>query len=93
MNTVSKAVLKMLADYKGDNVENYTSFEHVSGYSVVDTSGHGYLVIDSQTNGYSEAISIARKSNFSYILDGGIVALEEDVDATEFLNIMTAVQA
>lgn len=86
---VSKAIIKMLAEYKGENASD-CSARTLKGYGFIDTAGHGYLVIDSQTNGYSEAIAIARSSNFSYILDGGIVALEEDIDAFQFLNTVSA---
>lgn len=76
----------ILARYRGDDVKDYT-VEKVKGFTFIDTAGHGYLVLGSDDNGYSDAIEIARKSNYSYILDGGLVFLEEDCDATEFLKL------
>lgn len=80
------SVLTILANYKGENVENYST-EKVKGYLFIDTAGHGYLVLGSDDNGYSDAVEIARNSNYSYILDGGLVYLEEDVDAPAFLAL------
>ena len=77
---------RILANYRGDNVRDYST-ENYRGYTFIDTAGHGYLSLGSADNGYSEAIRIARSSNCSYILDGGLVYLEEDCDATEFLKL------
>lgn len=77
---------KILADYRGDNVTEYRS-EDYKGYTFIDTAGHGYLVLSSEDNGYSDALQIARLSNYSFILDGGLVYLEEDCDAPEFLKL------
>lgn len=77
----------ILANYKGEDVTDYRS-EQFKGYTFINTAGHGYLCIGSTENGYSEALRIARASNYSYILDGGLVYLEEDCDATEFLELM-----
>lgn len=74
----------MLANYRGDNLDDY-SVSDVKGYVFIDTGGHGYLCLGSADNGYSDALAIARKSNYSYLLDT-LVFLEEDCDATEFLN-------
>lgn len=76
----------ILARYRGDNVNDYTTTK-VRDFVFIDTSGHGYLCLGSDDNGYSDALEIARKSNYSYILDGGLVFLEEDCDATEFLKL------
>ncbi len=81
------SISTILANYKGEDVNDYF-VEEYKGYKFIDTAGHGYLCIGSDENGYSEAINIARKSNYSFILDGGLVYLEEDCDATEFLEIM-----
>jgi hypothetical protein len=77
---------KELARIKGDNVAEY-SVSHIKGFTFVTTPGHGYLALGSCDNGYSDAIDIARASNYSYIADGGIVLLEEDCDATKFLRL------
>ena len=77
----------ILANYKGEDVRDY-NVEQFKGYNFINTAGHGYLCIGSDEDGYSDAIAIARKSNFSYILDGGLVYLEEDCDASEFLKLM-----
>jgi hypothetical protein len=82
-------ILRALADYKGEDIADYTT-EHFKGYLFINTAGHGYLAVGSDENGYSRAYAIARNSNYSYILDGGIVYLEEDCDAPEFLKNMTA---
>lgn len=76
----------ILANYRGDNVEDYTTSK-IRDFVFIDTAGHGYLCLGSDDNGYSDAIEIARKSNYSFILDGGLVFLEEDCDATKFLNL------
>jgi len=76
----------ILADYRGDAVSYYT-VRKIKGYTFIDTGGHGYLVLGSDDNGYSDAIAIARASNYSYILDGGLVYLEEDEDAEKFLKL------
>jgi hypothetical protein len=79
------SVMTMLATERGDNVNDYTKRD-IKGYTFIDTAGHGYLCLGSDDNGYSDALEIARASNYSYILDGGLVFLEEDCDATKFLN-------
>lgn len=76
----------ILANYRGDNVEDYT-LRKIRDFTFIDTGGHGYLCLGSDDNGYSDAIELARMSNYSYILDGGLVYLEEDVDATKFLAL------
>ena len=76
---------KILADYRGDNVQDYST-SNIKGYVFIDTAGHGYLCLGSADNGYSEALAIARSSNYSFVLDGGIVYLEEDCDAPKFLK-------
>ena len=78
-------VTTILANYKDENAVDYST-EQFKGYTFVNTPGHGYLVIGSDENGYSDACKIARNSNYSLILDGGLVYLEEDIDATEFLK-------
>ena len=83
------SVLSILANYRDEDERGYTT-EQYKGYTFINTPGHGYLVIGSDENGYSDAIAIARKSNYSYILDGGLVYLEEDCDAPEFLKVMGA---
>jgi hypothetical protein len=75
----------ILADYRGDNVTDYT-VRKIKDFTFIDTDGHGYLVLGSDDNGYSDAAQIARGSNYSWILDGGLVFLEEDEDATKFLK-------
>jgi hypothetical protein len=77
--------VNILAKYKDENRNDYTT-ENVKGYTFINTAGHGYLCLCSTDNGYSDAIEIARKSNFSYILEGGLVYLEKDCDANEFLS-------
>lgn len=83
------AIFKILADYKGEDANDYT-WDEVKGYKFIDTAGHGYLVIGSDENGYSNAYTIARNSNYSYILENGLVYLEEDCDATAFLKGLEA---
>jgi hypothetical protein len=77
----------ILANYRGEDINDYSTTK-VNDYVKIDTGGHGYLCLGSTDNGYSEALRIARASNYSYILDGGLVYLEEDCDATEFLKLM-----
>jgi hypothetical protein len=76
----------ILANFRGDNVKHYTT-RKINGFTFIDTGGHGYLCLGSTDNGYSDAIEMARMSNYSYILDGGLVYLEEDEDATKFLKL------
>lgn len=73
----------MLANYRGDNVNDYTT-RKIRDYVFIDTAGHGYLCLGSTDNGYSEALEIARSSNYSYLIDT-LVYLEEDEDASKFL--------
>lgn len=82
MNAVQK-----LAEYRGEDERDCTT-ERVGEdqFLFISTPSHGYLCLGSDDNGYSEAIAIARESNYSYILEGGLVYLEEDVDAPKFLN-------
>lgn len=77
-------IINILANYKQQDPNDYR-LDRVDGYTFVDTAGHGYLVLGSDDNGYSLSLDIARKSNFSYILDT-LVYLEEDCDAPEFLK-------
>lgn len=74
----------ILATYKEEDVNDYST-EDYKGYLFISTAGHGYLCVRSVDNGYSDALRIARNSNYSYILDGGLVFLEEDNDLAEFL--------
>lgn len=76
----------ILANVRGDNAEDY-SISNIKGFTFISTPSHGYLVLGSDDNGYSDALEIARKSNYSYILDGGLAFLEEDCDATEFMAL------
>lgn len=80
------SVLTILADEKQQDARDYT-IDKVRGYTFIDTCGHGYLCLGSDDNGYSDAIEIARKSNYSYVLEGGLVYLEEDCDAPAFLKL------
>lgn len=80
------SVMTILANYRDENANHY-QLETIRGYTFIDTASHGYLVLGSDDNGYSEALNIARNSNYSYILDGGLVYLEEDVDANQFLQM------
>ncbi len=75
----------MLANYRGDNADDYTT-RNIRGYVFIDTAGHGYLCLGSTDNGYSDALAIARSSNYSYLIDT-LVYLEEDVDASKFLAL------
>ena len=85
------SILTILANYKDEDVKDYTT-EKISvngdNYTFINTAGHGYLAIGSDENGYSDACEIARASNYSFILDGGIVYLEEDCDAPKLLEIL-----
>lgn len=83
------SIKTILARYKDEDVNDY-SVENYRGYTFINTAGHGYLCIGSDENGYSDALKIARNSNYSYILDGGLVYLEEDCDAPAFLKGVTA---
>lgn len=80
-------ILTILANYRGDDVRDYNTEQH-KGYTFINTAGHGYLVLGSDDNGYSDGLAIARSSNYSFVLDGGLVYLEEDVDASDFLKVM-----
>lgn len=77
--------LKQLAEERQEDHADYT-IDRVRGYAFVDTCGHGYLAIASEDNGYSDALAIARRSNYSYLING-IALLEEDCDANEFLKL------
>ncbi len=79
------SVLTILASERSENAEDYQT-ETVRGYTWISTPGHGYLCLGSDDNGYSDALAIARRSNYSFILSGGLVFLEEDCDAREFLK-------
>ena len=82
MNSVQK-----LAGYRGeDPLDCTTELIGEDQFLFIHTPSHGYLCLGSDDNGYSEAIEIARASNYSYILDGGLVYLEEDCDAPKFLS-------
>jgi hypothetical protein len=81
------SAVKLIAEYRGENPsECFTERVGDDNFLFISTPSHGYLCLGSDDNGYSEAIEIARKSNYSYVLDGGLVFLEEDCDASEFLN-------
>ena len=80
------SAITVLANYRDEVASDcYTS--DIRGFTFICTPSHGYLVLDSSDNGYSDAIEIARLSNYSYILDGGLVYLEEDCDANQFLAL------
>lgn len=81
------SAITILATAKGQNPDDYTLSDKINGFTFIDTAGHGYLCLGSDDNGYSDAIEIARNSNYSYVLDGGLVYLEEDCDATKFLEL------
>ena len=77
-------IKQLLADWRAEDSNDYF-VRDVKGYKFIDTGGHGYLVLGSEDNGYSQALAIARSSNYSPIINT-LVFLEEDCDATEFLN-------
>ena len=79
------SVMTILARVRGENAEDMTATK-VKGFTFISTPSHGYLVLGSDDNGYSDALEIARKSNYSYISDT-LAFLEEDCDATEFLAL------
>lgn len=79
-------IYKILAEWRGEDAREFRS-EKVRGYTFISTPGHGYLAVGSEDNGYSDALAIARGSNYSFILDGGLVFLEEDCDAPAFLKL------
>jgi len=81
------SAITLLANYRDESALD-CSAEQFKGYTFINTPSHGYLCIGSDENGYSDAIAIARLSNYSYILDGGLVYLEEDCDAPKFLKKM-----
>lgn len=84
---MSKHAVKLIAEYRGEDPnECFTERVGEDQHLFISTPSHGFLCLGSDSNGYSEAIEIARRSNFSHILDGGLVYLEEDCDASEFLN-------
>lgn len=81
------SALTILADYRGENANDFnTQRIGADEHLFISTPSHGYLCLGSDDNGYSEALEIARNSNFSFVLEGGLVYLEEDVDAPKFLN-------
>lgn len=79
---------QQLSYYRGENPEDMRR-EVFKGYVFISTPGHGYLCVASEDNGYSDALDIQRKSNFSYLGEGGVVMLEEDCDAPAFLALVT----
>lgn len=79
------SALSILAEYRGEDVADYGA-DYYKEYMFVFTPRHDYLAIGSDENGYSEALQIARRSNYSFVLDGGIVYLEKDCDVPEFLK-------
>lgn len=81
------SVITILANYRDENPRD-CSIEQYKGYTFINTPSHGYLVLGSDDNGYSDGLAIARTSNYSYILDGGLVYLEEDCDAPQFLKCL-----
>lgn len=84
---MSQYAVKLIAELRGeDPSECFTERVGVDEHLFISTPSHGFLCLGSDDNGYSEAIAIARKSIYSHILDGGLVFLEEDCDASEFLN-------
>lgn len=58
------SAITILARHKGEDSKDYYA-ENFKGYTFINTAGHGYLVLGSDDNGYSDAIEIARKSNYS----------------------------
>lgn len=83
--TINPVALKWLSTERYEDASDYTT-DMVKGYHFIDTAGHGYLVLGSDDNGYSDALAIARSSNYSYILNT-LVYLEEDCDAPKFLSM------
>lgn len=79
------SVLTILANVRGESAEDMHTSK-IKGFTFISTPSHGYLVLGSDDNGYSDALEIARKSNYSYVSDT-LAFLEEDCDATEFLNL------
>ena len=81
------SAVKQLAAYRGENPDDcFTERIGEDQHLFITTPSHGYLCLGSDDNGYSEALEIARNSNYSFVLDGGLVYLEEDVDAQQFLT-------
>lgn len=76
---------KWLASERAEDYRDYSG-DNIRGYNFIDTCGHGYLVLGSEDNGYSNALEIARLSPFSYIINT-LVYLEEDSDMQKFLEL------
>lgn len=83
--SINPAALRWLADERGEDASDMQT-SMVNGYHFITTPSHGYLVLGSDDNGYSDALDICRKSNYSYLLNT-LVFLEEDCDATAFLAL------
>jgi len=83
--SINPSALRYLADERGENADDFST-SMIHGYHFISTPSHGYLVLGSDDNGYSDALAICRKSNYSYLLNT-LVFLEEDCDATEFLAL------
>jgi len=84
--TFNRGILTELALWRGEDKEDM-EITDIKGYAFISTPSHGYLVIDSQSIGYSDACNIERASNYSFKSFDGLVYLEEDIDATEFLKL------
>jgi hypothetical protein len=79
--------LKLLAAIRGERAEDmFTERVGEDQHLFIHTPSHGYLCLGSDDNGYSEALDIARSSNYSFVSGDGLVFLEEDMDAPLFLR-------
>lgn len=84
---MSTYAVKLIAEYRGEKPDEcFTERVGKDNHLFITTPSHGFLCLGSDDNGYSEAIEIARKSNYSHILGNGLVFLEEDGDMSEFLS-------
>lgn len=62
-------------------------YKNAGSYYKLSDPGHGYLVVTPEHAAYALAKDIASsKKSYSYMLSTGVALLEEDCDATSFLQ-------
>lgn len=68
---------------------NNVTYENYKDYTFIDDGAHAYCIVRPNDKNYGIAKACASSCSTRYTLPDGTLLLEEDCDATEFLNQLT----
>mgnify|MGYP001589676168 CR=1 FL=1 len=68
------------------NWVNNCTIDRIEGYDCIDDGAHGYLIIPVSDKNYELAKRYESQYSKRYRMNNGAILLEEDCDATQFLQ-------